>query len=100
MPERDRAARHCCIQLPDGTSCAVVVRAGLSIKEVLAGLCEQHGINGAAVDLFLVGGDKVGALGGSARGAGWGLGPLGGRAGGVRAVPWPRVRGGAGGGGV
>lgn len=59
MPERDKAAKHCCIQLPDGTSCMVVVKAGLSIKEVLAGLCERHGINGAAVDLFLVGGDKV-----------------------------------------
>lgn len=58
-PERDKAAKHCCIQLPDGTSCTVLVRAGLPIKEVLAGLCERHGINGAAVDLFLVGGDKV-----------------------------------------
>ncbi|XP_062069183.1 LOW QUALITY PROTEIN: regulator of G-protein signaling 12 [Lepus europaeus] len=57
-PERDKAAKQCCIQLPDGTSCAVAVRSGFSIKEVLAGLCEQHGINGAAVDLFLVGGDK------------------------------------------
>ncbi|KAI5945831.1 Regulator of G-protein signaling 12 [Manis javanica] len=57
-PERDKAATHCCIQLPDGTSCVVLVRAGLSIKEVLSGLCERHGINGAAVDLFLVGGDK------------------------------------------
>lgn len=61
-PERDKAATHCCIQLPDGTSCVVLVRAGLSIKEVLSGLCERHGINGAAVDLFLVGGDKVGLL--------------------------------------
>uniref|UniRef100_A0A8D1FX37 Regulator of G-protein signaling 12 n=1 Tax=Sus scrofa TaxID=9823 RepID=A0A8D1FX37_PIG len=57
-PERDKAAKHCSIQLPDGTSCVVPVRAGLSIKEVLAGLCERHGISGAAVDLFLVGGDK------------------------------------------
>lgn len=53
-PERDKAAKQCCIQLPDGTSCAVAVRSGFSIKEVLAGLCEQHGINGAAVDLFPV----------------------------------------------
>lgn len=59
MPERDKATKPCCIQLPDGTSCVVVVKPGLSIKEVLAGLCERHGINGAAVDLFLVGGDKV-----------------------------------------
>ncbi|KAF3825369.1 hypothetical protein GH733_006003, partial [Mirounga leonina] len=58
VPERDKATKPCCIQLPDGTSCVVVVKPGLSIKEVLAGLCERHGINGAAVDLFLVGGDK------------------------------------------
>ncbi|XP_016051291.1 PREDICTED: regulator of G-protein signaling 12 [Miniopterus natalensis] len=58
VPERDKAAKHCCIQLPDGTSCTVLVKAGLSIKEVLSGLCERQGINGAAVDLFLVGGDK------------------------------------------
>ena len=32
---------------------------GSTIKEILSGLCERHGINGAAVDLFLVGGDKV-----------------------------------------
>ncbi|XP_055290113.1 regulator of G-protein signaling 12 isoform X3 [Moschus berezovskii] len=57
-PERDKPAKHCSIQLPDGTACVVLVRAGLSIKDVLAGLCERHGINGAAVDLFLVGGDK------------------------------------------
>ena len=58
-PERDKPAKHCSIQLPDGTACMVLVRAGLSIKDVLAGLCERHGINGAAVDLFLAGGDKV-----------------------------------------
>lgn len=62
-PERDKAAKHCSIQLPDGTPCVVLVRAGLSVKEVLAGLCERHGINGAAVDLFLAGGDKVWAPG-------------------------------------
>ncbi|KAG8508652.1 Regulator of G-protein signaling 12, partial [Galemys pyrenaicus] len=57
-PERDKAAKHCRVQLPDGASCAVPLRPGLSVKEVLAGLCERHGLNGAAVDLFLVGGDK------------------------------------------
>ncbi|XP_073898805.1 regulator of G-protein signaling 12 isoform X3 [Castor canadensis] len=56
--EREKAANHCCINLPDGTSCVVAVRSGFSIKEILSGLCERHGINGAAVDLFLVGGDK------------------------------------------
>lgn len=57
--ERDKAAKHCCVHLPDGTSCVVAVKSGFSIKEILSGLCERHGINGAAVDLFLVGGDKV-----------------------------------------
>lgn len=37
----------------------VAVKAGFSIKDILSGLCERHGINGAAADLFLVGGDKV-----------------------------------------
>ncbi|XP_012928567.1 regulator of G-protein signaling 12 isoform X1 [Heterocephalus glaber] len=58
VPERDKAAKHCCIHLPDGTSCVVAVKSGFSIKEILSGLCERQGINGAAVDLFLVGGDK------------------------------------------
>ncbi|XP_064142247.1 regulator of G-protein signaling 12 isoform X2 [Loxodonta africana] len=56
-PEQEKA-KHCRVHLPDGTVCAVPVRVGASIKEALAGLCERHGINGAAVDLFLVGGDK------------------------------------------
>ncbi|KAM6222004.1 regulator of G-protein signaling 12 [Rhynchocyon petersi] len=56
-PEQEKA-KHCRVHLPDGTACMVPVRAGTSIKEALAGLCERHGINGAAVDLFLVGGDK------------------------------------------
>uniref|UniRef100_A0A8C2VD31 Regulator of G-protein signaling 12 n=1 Tax=Chinchilla lanigera TaxID=34839 RepID=A0A8C2VD31_CHILA len=58
VPEKDKAVKHCCIHLPDGTSCVVAVKSGFSIKEILSGLCERHGINGAAVDLFLVGGDK------------------------------------------
>lgn len=75
-PEKDKAAKHCSIQLPDGTACVVLVRAGLSIKEVLAGLCERHGINGAAVDLFLVGGDKVQGCGDRGRFL-WGRLPCG-----------------------
>ncbi|KAL1023922.1 hypothetical protein UPYG_G00048990 [Umbra pygmaea] len=62
--ERDRepgggvALRQCNINLPDGTCCSVPVRAGASIREVLLGLCEKLCINLAAVDLFLVGGEK------------------------------------------
>uniref|UniRef100_A0AAZ3SF36 Regulator of G protein signaling 12b n=1 Tax=Oncorhynchus tshawytscha TaxID=74940 RepID=A0AAZ3SF36_ONCTS len=49
---------ECNINLPDGTSCSVPVRAGFSIRELLVGLCEKLCINVAAVDLFLVGGEK------------------------------------------
>ncbi|XP_042171233.1 regulator of G-protein signaling 12-like [Oncorhynchus tshawytscha] len=63
--ERDRerggdsvTLRQCNINLPDGTSCSVPVRAGFSIRELLVGLCEKLCINVAAVDLFLVGGEK------------------------------------------
>ncbi|XP_062333668.1 regulator of G-protein signaling 12b isoform X2 [Osmerus eperlanus] len=50
--------RHCNISLPDGSCCPVPLRSGVSIRELLLGLCEKLCINLAAVDLFLVGGDK------------------------------------------
>ncbi|XP_051561359.1 regulator of G-protein signaling 12-like isoform X1 [Myxocyprinus asiaticus] len=52
------AVRHCNINLPDGSCCSVPIRPGISIREVLLGLCEKIDINLAAVDLFLVGGEK------------------------------------------
>ncbi|NXG21695.1 RGS12 protein, partial [Grallaria varia] len=58
VPEKDKSPKYCCINLPDGSSSKMAVKSGFSIKEVLSGLCEKHGINIAAVDLFLVGGDK------------------------------------------
>lgn len=59
MSLSERAVRHCNINLPDGSCCSVPIRPGVSIREVLLGLCEKLGINLAAVDLFLVGGEKV-----------------------------------------
>ncbi|KAG9342499.1 hypothetical protein JZ751_016502 [Albula glossodonta] len=55
----ERSLKHCNINLPDGSCCAVPVRPGVTVREVLLGLCEKLGINLAAVDLFLVGGEKV-----------------------------------------
>ncbi|XP_069833458.1 regulator of G-protein signaling 12 [Dendropsophus ebraccatus] len=54
----EKSPKHCYITLPDGSSCAMVVKSGFSIKEILSSLCEKHGFNIAAVDLFLVGGNK------------------------------------------
>ncbi|XP_051940797.1 regulator of G-protein signaling 12b isoform X1 [Hippocampus zosterae] len=50
--------RQCNINLPDGSCCSVPLRAGLSIRDLLLGLCEKLCINLAAIDLFLVGGEK------------------------------------------
>uniref|UniRef100_A0A3B4T828 Regulator of G protein signaling 12b n=1 Tax=Seriola dumerili TaxID=41447 RepID=A0A3B4T828_SERDU len=48
----------CNISLPDGSCCSVPLRAGVSIRDLLLGLCEKLCINLAAIDLFLVGGEK------------------------------------------
>ncbi|XP_076830938.1 regulator of G-protein signaling 12b isoform X2 [Brachyhypopomus gauderio] len=58
MSLSERAVRYCNINLPDGSCCSVPIRPGISIREVLLGLCEKLCINLAAVDLFLVGGEK------------------------------------------
>lgn len=59
VPDKEKSPKYCSVNLPDGSSSKMAVKSGFSIKEVLSGLCEKHGINIAAVDLFLVGGDKV-----------------------------------------
>lgn len=51
--------RQCNISLPDGSCCSVPLRTGVTIRDLLMGLCEKLCINLAAVDLFLVGGEKV-----------------------------------------
>uniref|UniRef100_A0A3B4BQF2 Regulator of G protein signaling 12b n=1 Tax=Pygocentrus nattereri TaxID=42514 RepID=A0A3B4BQF2_PYGNA len=58
MSLSERAVRYCNINLPDGSCCSVPIRPGVSIREILLGLCEKLCINLAAVDLFLVGGEK------------------------------------------
>ncbi|XP_030347507.1 regulator of G-protein signaling 12 isoform X2 [Strigops habroptila] len=58
VPDKEKSPKYCCVNLPDGSSSKMAVKSGFSIKEMLSGLCEKHGINIAAVDLFLVGGDK------------------------------------------
>ncbi|XP_066576200.1 regulator of G-protein signaling 12b isoform X2 [Amia ocellicauda] len=58
LSEKEKSPKHCNINLPDGSACAMPLRQGVSIREVLLGLCEKLCINLAAVDLFLVGGEK------------------------------------------
>ncbi|XP_053366291.1 regulator of G-protein signaling 12 isoform X2 [Clarias gariepinus] len=58
--ERDKtgASRSCTVSLPDGSSCCVCLKQGASIRQVLLEVCQKQSINMAAVDLFLVGGEK------------------------------------------
>lgn len=56
----DRSSKHCSVLLPDGSCSSITLRPGASIREVLQDLCHSISVNIAAVDLFLVGGEKVG----------------------------------------
>lgn len=55
----ERSARQCSVVLPDGSCSSISLRSGSLIREVLQDLCHNISVNIAAVDLFLVGGEKV-----------------------------------------
>ncbi|TKS92739.1 Regulator of G-protein signaling 12 [Collichthys lucidus] len=54
----ERSPKHCSVMLPDGSCSSITLRPGASIREVLQDLCHGISVNIAAVDLFLVGGEK------------------------------------------
>ncbi|XP_069025858.1 regulator of G-protein signaling 12 isoform X2 [Embiotoca jacksoni] len=54
----ERTPKHCSVLLPDGSCSSFTLRPGASIREVLQDLCQSISVNIAAVDLFLVGGEK------------------------------------------
>uniref|UniRef100_A0A3Q3KXA1 Regulator of G protein signaling 12a n=1 Tax=Mastacembelus armatus TaxID=205130 RepID=A0A3Q3KXA1_9TELE len=54
----ERSPKHCSVILPDGSCSSITLRPGASIREVLQDLCQNISVNIAAVDLFLVGGEK------------------------------------------
>ncbi|XP_068443446.1 regulator of G-protein signaling 12-like isoform X2 [Clinocottus analis] len=54
----ERSPKHCSVMLPNGSCPSISLRPGASIREVLQELCQSISINIAAVDLFLVGGEK------------------------------------------
>ncbi|XP_019899104.3 regulator of G-protein signaling 12 isoform X2 [Esox lucius] len=55
---REGPAKQCNMMLPDGSCASVTLRPGATIRELLRDLCQSVCINMAAVDLFLVGGEK------------------------------------------
>ncbi|CAJ1086239.1 regulator of G-protein signaling 12-like isoform X1 [Xyrichtys novacula] len=54
----ERSPKHCSVLLPDGSCSSIALRPGASIRDVLQDLCHNISVNIAAVDLFLVGGEK------------------------------------------
>uniref|UniRef100_A0A3B4B0B0 Regulator of G protein signaling 12a n=1 Tax=Periophthalmus magnuspinnatus TaxID=409849 RepID=A0A3B4B0B0_9GOBI len=54
----ERSPKQCGVILPDGSSSSIALRPGASIRDVLQELCQSIGVNIAAVDLFLAGGEK------------------------------------------
>ncbi|XP_057711495.1 regulator of G-protein signaling 12 isoform X2 [Corythoichthys intestinalis] len=54
----ERSPKRCNVTLPDGSRSSVTLRSGASVRELLQILCHGIGVNVAAVDLFLVGGEK------------------------------------------
>ncbi|XP_071391866.1 regulator of G-protein signaling 12 [Centroberyx affinis] len=55
---RECSPKHSSVMLPDGSCSSITLRPGASIREVLRDLCHNISVNMAAVDLFLVGGEK------------------------------------------
>ncbi|KAL2079103.1 hypothetical protein ACEWY4_024847 [Coilia grayii] len=56
--ERERWPRQCSVSLPDGSCCSLLLQPGVPVRQLLLELCQRHQLNLAAVDLFLIGGEK------------------------------------------
>ncbi|XP_061477954.1 regulator of G-protein signaling 14 isoform X2 [Rhineura floridana] len=60
-PESDnqnQTVKYCCIYFPDGTASLAPVRTGLSIQDMLAGICQRRGLHLPDVKIYLVGNEK------------------------------------------
>ncbi|XP_050818362.1 regulator of G-protein signaling 14 isoform X1 [Gopherus flavomarginatus] len=53
-----RPSKYCCVYLPDGTASLASVRAGVSIRDMLAGLCEKRGFSLPDIKVYLIGNEQ------------------------------------------
>lgn len=65
-----KPTKYCCVYLPDGTASLAAVRPGLSIRDMLAGICEKRGFSLPDIKVYLVGNEQVRGRGGSGQ-RGW-----------------------------
>ncbi|NWX21566.1 RGS14 protein, partial [Aegotheles bennettii] len=50
--------KYCCVYLPDGTASLASIRPGLSIRDMLAGICEKRRFNLPDIKVYLVGNEQ------------------------------------------
>ncbi|XP_023572130.1 regulator of G-protein signaling 14 isoform X6 [Octodon degus] len=50
--------RYCCVYLPDGTASLALARPGLTIRDMLAGICEKRGLSLPDIKVYLVGNEQ------------------------------------------
>ncbi|XP_020646034.3 regulator of G-protein signaling 14 isoform X1 [Pogona vitticeps] len=55
---QNQPIKYCCIYLPDGTASLAPVRPGLSIQDMLSGICQRRGLHLPDVKIYLVGNEK------------------------------------------
>ncbi|XP_055451804.1 regulator of G-protein signaling 14 isoform X2 [Psammomys obesus] len=53
-----RPGKYCCVYLPDGTASLAQARPGLTIRDMLAGICEKRGLSLPDVKVYLVGNEQ------------------------------------------
>ncbi|KAJ8347935.1 hypothetical protein SKAU_G00265240 [Synaphobranchus kaupii] len=56
-----QAEKYCCVYLPDGTASLAPTRPGLTIREMLAVLCEKRGFALCDITIYMQGKDKQAA---------------------------------------
>ncbi|XP_008576420.1 PREDICTED: regulator of G-protein signaling 14 [Galeopterus variegatus] len=55
----NRPGKYCCVYLPDGTASLALVRSGLTIRDMLAGICEKRGLSLPDIKVYLVGNEQA-----------------------------------------
>ncbi|XP_012577881.1 PREDICTED: regulator of G-protein signaling 14 isoform X2 [Condylura cristata] len=54
----NQLGKYCCVYLPDGTASLALARPGLTIRAMLAGICEKRGLSLPDVKVYLVGNEQ------------------------------------------
>ncbi|XP_058138864.1 regulator of G-protein signaling 14 isoform X2 [Dasypus novemcinctus] len=53
-----RPGKYCCVYLPDGTASLALARPGLTIRDMLASICEKRGLSLPDIKVYLLGNEQ------------------------------------------